>query len=258
MLSSTKRRQPTSKSTETALESAAGRPTVRPIEIGNLMQIKTTYKQRHTNIILDKPACKQRHFRDFSIISTEQDLNEHYAVTMLEYYYQDCKRHDPDDPPYRQRFVSFMIIHHYDKMKTLMLRARCTRSEINQTYEFYRQGPPGHDRVPIQQQPLQEEKGKEDDNIHSTYGDSGRISSAKDSERDAPTKRRGKQTIKGRLKTRIEMTTVPNVNLYNATIHKRHRFLRLPTNWLQSRQAQDLLHVRARLVFVWLHQARQV
>eukprot|EP00971_Amphidinium_carterae_P315486 6270749-Amphidinium_carterae.1 len=94
---------------------------------------------------------------------------------MLEYYHRDCKQHDPDGLPYQQQFVSFMINHHFDKMKTLMLRARCAQNEVYRAYQFYRQGPPGHDRTPI----VQPQAVEEDDDVQSTGGYSSRISLTK-------------------------------------------------------------------------------
>eukprot|EP00971_Amphidinium_carterae_P107246 2124627-Amphidinium_carterae.1 len=65
----------------------------------------------------NKAEYKNRHFHDFSIIATEKDLNDEYALHMINYY-SEQHRNNPELPPYRQRFITFMIYNDYERMKT--------------------------------------------------------------------------------------------------------------------------------------------
>eukprot|EP00971_Amphidinium_carterae_P211741 4201585-Amphidinium_carterae.2 len=71
-----------------------------------------TYKQTRTNLIMIKIKYKQRHFHDFSIITTEKKRG---------------LRFDHAEPL---------------PTETLMKTANCTPSKIKKTYEIYHQGPP--------------------------------------------------------------------------------------------------------------------
>eukprot|EP00971_Amphidinium_carterae_P331566 6465212-Amphidinium_carterae.1 len=55
------------------------------------MEIRTTYKQTHDMIIADKQAYKQHHFHDFSIITSDKDLDEEYAKLMSTEYYKQAR-----------------------------------------------------------------------------------------------------------------------------------------------------------------------
>eukprot|EP00971_Amphidinium_carterae_P074895 1480041-Amphidinium_carterae.1 len=68
----------------------------RTIKIGKYMEIKTTYRQRHREAILDKPSYKQHHFHDYSVITTDIDVNEEYAKHMIiDIYAQAQKKPRP-------------------------------------------------------------------------------------------------------------------------------------------------------------------
>eukprot|EP00971_Amphidinium_carterae_P184572 3664446-Amphidinium_carterae.1 len=49
--------------------------TDRAIKIGDYMEIKTAYKQNNTIAIEDEPSYKQHHFHDYSVITTDIDMN---------------------------------------------------------------------------------------------------------------------------------------------------------------------------------------
>eukprot|EP00971_Amphidinium_carterae_P004420 88490-Amphidinium_carterae.1 len=70
--------------------------------------IRTNYKQTKVKLITDTTNYKSRHYHDFSIITTEKDLNEEYALHMLDHYYNDRQR-STTDPPHKQRMITFMI-----------------------------------------------------------------------------------------------------------------------------------------------------
>eukprot|EP00971_Amphidinium_carterae_P308888 6137906-Amphidinium_carterae.2 len=85
------------------------RTTTQPINIGEFMEIKTTYKQTKLRPIIDKVDYKTKHFHKFSIITTEYDCNEDFAVHVSKHFYNDGLRNKPNAPlPYRQRFIMFM------------------------------------------------------------------------------------------------------------------------------------------------------
>eukprot|EP00971_Amphidinium_carterae_P296613 5892284-Amphidinium_carterae.1 len=64
------------------------RQTDRAIKIGDYMEIKTTYKKKNTVAILDTQGYKQHHFHDYSVITTDVDMNEDYAKTVIVDIYQ--------------------------------------------------------------------------------------------------------------------------------------------------------------------------
>eukprot|EP00971_Amphidinium_carterae_P140852 2790699-Amphidinium_carterae.1 len=59
------------------------RSTTHNIDIAQYMEIRTTSKQTKVKLISNKAEYKSRHVHDFSIITTDHDLNEDYAIQMI-------------------------------------------------------------------------------------------------------------------------------------------------------------------------------
>eukprot|EP00971_Amphidinium_carterae_P251273 4988007-Amphidinium_carterae.2 len=110
------------------------------------MEMRTTFKHTKVELHSYKADYKSRHFHDFSIITTEHDLNEDYAIHMITHYYGEQQDNNPELPLYKERSITFMINKHYQKMKTLK-RQGCTQQDIKRTYDNFLEGPPGHQQV---------------------------------------------------------------------------------------------------------------
>eukprot|EP00971_Amphidinium_carterae_P244833 4861108-Amphidinium_carterae.4 len=67
----------------------------RTISIGKYMEIKTTYRQGLKEAILDTQKYKQRHYHDYSVISTDIDVNEEYAAQMIIDIYAQATTSEP-------------------------------------------------------------------------------------------------------------------------------------------------------------------
>eukprot|EP00971_Amphidinium_carterae_P135609 2686764-Amphidinium_carterae.1 len=52
------------------------------IPISQYMELKLAYQQTHRVVIENKADYKQRHFHDYSVITTNVNLNIEYAITM--------------------------------------------------------------------------------------------------------------------------------------------------------------------------------
>eukprot|EP00971_Amphidinium_carterae_P248192 4927733-Amphidinium_carterae.1 len=52
----------------------------KTITVGKHMELKVVYKQQNRKIIEDKIKYKQSHFHDYSIITTNRNLDDTYAV----------------------------------------------------------------------------------------------------------------------------------------------------------------------------------
>eukprot|EP00971_Amphidinium_carterae_P057080 1128684-Amphidinium_carterae.1 len=67
----------------------------RTIKIGEYTEIKSRYKQKNREAIVDKQSYKQHHFRDYSVITTDIDVKEEYAKHMIiDIYAQAQKNQD--------------------------------------------------------------------------------------------------------------------------------------------------------------------
>eukprot|EP00971_Amphidinium_carterae_P066899 1324836-Amphidinium_carterae.1 len=66
---------------------------------------------------------------------------------MIKHYYSEQQRNNPELPPYKQRFITFMISKHYESMKTLMKKAESTQQDIKRAYDSFIEGPPGHQQI---------------------------------------------------------------------------------------------------------------
>eukprot|EP00971_Amphidinium_carterae_P024232 478280-Amphidinium_carterae.2 len=103
-----------------------GREGNRTINIGKYMEIKTTYRNTVRDVIVDKPDYKQRHYHDYSVITTDIYVDEEYARQMIiDIYAQATKKADqpqqfmqqPHQPPHENRFIRFMIQNHSTKIE---------------------------------------------------------------------------------------------------------------------------------------------
>eukprot|EP00971_Amphidinium_carterae_P174111 3451310-Amphidinium_carterae.1 len=56
------------------------------------MEIKTTYEPNYKDVIMDKMEYKQRHFHDYSVITTDIHFKEEYAKIMITESRQETRR----------------------------------------------------------------------------------------------------------------------------------------------------------------------
>eukprot|EP00971_Amphidinium_carterae_P232819 4620410-Amphidinium_carterae.1 len=56
------------------------------------MELKLAYQQVHRLVIENKADYKQRHFHDYSVITTNQNLNIEYAITMTMDIYKQYEK----------------------------------------------------------------------------------------------------------------------------------------------------------------------
>eukprot|EP00971_Amphidinium_carterae_P193775 3844885-Amphidinium_carterae.1 len=88
------------------------------------MEIKTTYRQGIQEVIVDKPDYKQSHYHDYSVVTTDIDMNEEYAKHMIiDIHAQATKKQElqqPTQPPHQKRLILFMIQHHPTKITKIM------------------------------------------------------------------------------------------------------------------------------------------
>eukprot|EP00971_Amphidinium_carterae_P096961 1919468-Amphidinium_carterae.1 len=110
------------------------RQTDKAIKIGDYMEIRTTYKQKNTVAILDKQGYKQHHFHEYSVITTDIDMNEDYAKTMIVDIYQQAAK--KQTTACNHRFIVFMIQYHAERRKDVMKRAGLTEQTIDKGYEY--------------------------------------------------------------------------------------------------------------------------
>eukprot|EP00971_Amphidinium_carterae_P348052 6490294-Amphidinium_carterae.7 len=108
------------------------------------MEIKATYKQNHKEAILDKQDYKQRHFLDFSVITTDIDFNEEYAKHMITDFYSQYEKKPGAQPPWQHRFLLFMVQHHSTKITKIMQDAGLSAAQINQLYDYFDENAPRH------------------------------------------------------------------------------------------------------------------
>eukprot|EP00971_Amphidinium_carterae_P197424 3918273-Amphidinium_carterae.1 len=64
------------------------------------MELKVAYKQVHRTVIENRLDYKQRHFHDYSGITTPDNLDDEYTIKMtVEIFKQAEKKHDTQNPP---------------------------------------------------------------------------------------------------------------------------------------------------------------
>eukprot|EP00971_Amphidinium_carterae_P323852 6436275-Amphidinium_carterae.4 len=67
----------------------------RTLDVGNYMEFKVVYKQQHRRPIEDKIEYKQNHFHEYSLITTNTNLDDDYAVKItIEIYSQARTRRE--------------------------------------------------------------------------------------------------------------------------------------------------------------------
>eukprot|EP00971_Amphidinium_carterae_P323734 6433722-Amphidinium_carterae.1 len=102
------------------------------------MELKVAYKQVHRTVIENRSEYKQNHFHDYSIITTPDNLDDAYAVKMtIEIFKQAEKKHDPQNPPTKNRFFVFILQHYRERVQNIFLRAGATVGEYNQAVEYF-------------------------------------------------------------------------------------------------------------------------
>eukprot|EP00971_Amphidinium_carterae_P315126 6263898-Amphidinium_carterae.1 len=104
----------------------------RTITVGQYMELKVAYKQKHKTVIENKGEYKQNHFHDYSIITTPTNLNDDYAVKMtIEIYVQAQSKRDLLNPAHQNRFFIFLVQHYGSRLKNIFKRAGATMEEYN-------------------------------------------------------------------------------------------------------------------------------
>eukprot|EP00971_Amphidinium_carterae_P190379 3778310-Amphidinium_carterae.3 len=69
----------------------------RTLNVGKYMELKVIYRQQHRNPIENKTEYKQNHYHDYSLIMTNTNLDDDYAVkiTIKIYTYTQARRQQP-------------------------------------------------------------------------------------------------------------------------------------------------------------------
>eukprot|EP00971_Amphidinium_carterae_P248191 4927732-Amphidinium_carterae.1 len=81
----------------------------KTITVGRYMEFKVVYKQQYRTAIEDKIKYKQNHFHDYSIITTNRNLDDNYAVKItIEIYSRAAQKPDENNPPHGHRFFMFL------------------------------------------------------------------------------------------------------------------------------------------------------
>eukprot|EP00971_Amphidinium_carterae_P165075 3272278-Amphidinium_carterae.1 len=66
------------------------------------MELKIAYQQVHRTVIENRNDYKQRHFHDYSVITTSDNLDIEYAIKMtVDIFKQSEKKYDDKNPPYK-------------------------------------------------------------------------------------------------------------------------------------------------------------
>eukprot|EP00971_Amphidinium_carterae_P188465 3741191-Amphidinium_carterae.1 len=100
------------------------------------MQIKTTYYQTNKTVIANKTEYKRHHYHDYSVITSDKDMDEECAYHMIIEIYKQTRQ--GKNPGHDDRFIIFMI-NNYAAERTgqIMAKAGCTLREINEAYEYF-------------------------------------------------------------------------------------------------------------------------
>eukprot|EP00971_Amphidinium_carterae_P246033 4886642-Amphidinium_carterae.2 len=70
----------------------ASRGTSLPTQVGEYMELNTTFKCNKQRIINDGAIYKTEHFHDFSIITTTEHYVPNYIIEMIKFYLQKQKQ----------------------------------------------------------------------------------------------------------------------------------------------------------------------
>eukprot|EP00971_Amphidinium_carterae_P093442 1849371-Amphidinium_carterae.1 len=101
------------------------------------MEIKVAYKQIHRTVIENKGDYKQNHFHDYSIITTNANLDD-YAVKMtIEIFQNSQKKYEVNNSPTQNRFFVFLLQHYRERFQNICQRAGVTVEDYNQILEYF-------------------------------------------------------------------------------------------------------------------------
>eukprot|EP00971_Amphidinium_carterae_P068320 1352684-Amphidinium_carterae.1 len=102
------------------------------------MEIKVVYKQQHRKAIEEKVEYKQNHFHDYSIITTNTNLDDNYAVKMtIEIFTQTKQRQDENNPGHRNRFFLFSVQHYPHRLEHIFKQAGASPGDYNQVLPYF-------------------------------------------------------------------------------------------------------------------------
>eukprot|EP00971_Amphidinium_carterae_P165572 3282329-Amphidinium_carterae.1 len=96
-----------------------------------------TYRQTLKNIIEDRREYKQTHFHDYSVITTNDYLNEEYMKKMITEIYQQFDTKPDAQPPWQDRLLMFLVQHYSTKVPLLMQETRATIAQCNQVLHHF-------------------------------------------------------------------------------------------------------------------------
>eukprot|EP00971_Amphidinium_carterae_P082124 1624455-Amphidinium_carterae.1 len=115
------------------------------IQISQYMELKIAYQQIHRNVIENKVDYKQRHFHDYSVITTAENFNIEYAIKMTVDIYKQAekknteaeKKNEPQTPAYKDRFFVFLIQHYRGRVRDIFQRAGATMQDYNNALDYF-------------------------------------------------------------------------------------------------------------------------
>eukprot|EP00971_Amphidinium_carterae_P013343 263053-Amphidinium_carterae.1 len=113
------------------------------IAISQYMELKLAYQQVHRQVIENMADYKQRHFHDYSVITTHENLNIDYAITMTVDIYKQYeknvkeKKDDPQALPYKNRFFVFLLQHYRPRVRDIFQRAGAKVQDYNNAVEYF-------------------------------------------------------------------------------------------------------------------------
>eukprot|EP00971_Amphidinium_carterae_P243485 4835185-Amphidinium_carterae.2 len=113
------------------------RPSKLSIRIGDYMEIKTTHRQNNTMVIANKMTYKQHHYHDYSVITSDLDMDEEVAKQMFSEIYQTSRDKRPGTIPHIHSFMIFMIEYCAQRTEVVMKKAGCTENEIKDAYRYF-------------------------------------------------------------------------------------------------------------------------
>eukprot|EP00971_Amphidinium_carterae_P140062 2775358-Amphidinium_carterae.1 len=97
------------------------------------MELKVVYKQQHRKAIEEKVKYIQNHFHDYSIITTNRNLDDSYAVKMtIEVFMQALQKKDENNPPHAHRFFMFLVQHYPHRVQYIFEKAGPTVDQYQQ------------------------------------------------------------------------------------------------------------------------------
>eukprot|EP00971_Amphidinium_carterae_P335660 6471630-Amphidinium_carterae.1 len=105
----------------------------KTINIAKYMDIKVVYKQQHRKAIEEKVEYKQNHFHDYSIITTNTNLDDNYEVKMtMEIFTQTKKRQDENNPGHHNKFFLFLVQHYPHRLEHIFKQAGASPEDYHQ------------------------------------------------------------------------------------------------------------------------------